>query len=485
MSTSQENIVSEGSSTTSSNPLLEDTSSTSFKTRTERTARGKRQEQTGRGGQINLESLAGTRDFPPEEYIYQEYLFEKFREASRSFTFQAYDCPILEPADLYKRKAGEEITQQMYNFIEKSGLEVTLRPEMTPSLARMIMKLGKTLLMPVRWYSIPQCWRYETTTRGRKREHYQWNADIWGVNEVSAEAELIALLVTFFESVGLSSKEIGIKVSSRKVLQTVLKKLGIPDNRFAEVCVLVDKLDKLEEKDVIAEMAKKEIPEDVSKQVIQAMKVKSIAELKDQIGDDPALVELESFFSLIEGYGISDWVIFDASIVRGLAYYTGIVFEGFSRDTELQRAVCGGGRYDRICEIYGAKQNIPACGFGFGDCVIMEILQEKKLLPNLTHSVDDLIIPFSEEYRPQANLVASILRRSGRKVDIYLKSTKKIKQCFSYADRVGAWRAVFIAPEEWNNGGVNIKYLRKEGKQYFVKKEELATFTAPEDAREE
>lgn len=187
----------------------------------------------------------GTRDFYPEDHRLRTWLFNHFRSVSALHGFSEYDAPVLESSALYIRKAGEEVTQQLYNFVDKGGREVSLRPEMTPSLARMVMAKKGGLNLPLKWFSIPQCWRYERMTRGRRREHYQWNMDVWGVNGVEVEAELISAMVTFFKRVGLSSEDVGIKVNSRNVIGEVLRELGVPEEKFAATCVLVDKLEKV------------------------------------------------------------------------------------------------------------------------------------------------------------------------------------------------------------------------------------------------
>jgi len=425
-------------------------------------------------GVIPSEPIAGVRDFPPEEMRKRTWLFDKFREVARVFSFQEYDAPVLEYEELYTRKAGEEITQQMYNFVDKGDQKVSLRPEMTPSLARLVIQKGKALMVPVKWFSIPQCWRFETVTRGRRREHYQWNMDIIGVKEVTAEAELLAAIVAFFKSVGLSAKEIGIKVSSRKVIEKIIDDLKIPKEVFAQTCIIVDKLDKLERADVVQQLAALEppVPEEVAGRLIDTLSVKSIEELGALIGEEhEAVKELQKLFWLAQSYGYADWIQFDASVVRGLAYYTGIVFEGFDRTGGIPRAICGGGRYDRLFSTYGAK-DIPSCGFGFGDCVIMEILEDKKLLPSFAPKIDDIILAFNEELRPAANELAMALRIQGRAVEIVLGEGKKLKWAYSYADRLGADRVMLIAPDEWKERKIRVKDMKKQtdkdGNRYDV-----------------
>lgn len=427
--------------------------------------KGKKDEKTAA---ISLEPPSGTRDFFPEDMRLQSWLFTKFRETASLFGFQEYDAPVLEHEELYKRKAGEEITQQMYNFVDKDGAAVTLRPEMTPSLARMVLSLMRAetgemaALLPLKWYSIPQCWRFETTQRGRKREHYQWNMDIVGVSSVYAEAELLAAVVRFFESAGITSKDVGLKVNSRKVLGAVLKTAGVPDARFAETCIIIDKQDKIGAEEVRKELVEKiGLTEDVAKKIIAATAARSLDEFADLagVGESEEVKELRLLFSLAADYGYGDWVQFDASVVRGLAYYTGVVFEGFDRAGVL-RAICGGGRYDRLLSLYGSVKEVPCCGFGFGDCVIVELLKEKKVLPDLTATVDFVVAAFNQEMMGKAMSVAQRLRKAGKTVDVFLEPGKKVGKAFNYADRVGAVKIAFVAPDEWEKGLVRIKDLR-------------------------
>ncbi|CAE7535833.1 unnamed protein product [Symbiodinium pilosum] len=358
-----------------------------------------------KGPAISLDPPSGTRDFFPADMRFRNWLFGAFKEIARRYGFQEYDAPVLENEELYKRKAGEEITEQMYNFVDKDGAAVTLRPEMTPSLARMVLSLMRaetgemSALLPLKWASIPQCWRFETCQRGRKREHYQWNMDIVGITTIHAEVELLSAITSFFEFVGISSKEVGIKVNSRKVLGAVLRNAGVPDERFTETCVVIDKQDKIGAEAVVKELTEKiGLGQDVAQRIVSATAAKTLDEFAAMagVGESPEVTELRQLFTLAEEEGYGDWLIFDASVVRGLAYYTGVVFEGFDRAGVL-RAICGGGRYDRLLTLYGSPKEVPCVGFGFGDCVIYELLKEKKVLPELPHKVDFVVAAFNQD----------------------------------------------------------------------------------------
>ena len=403
------------------------------------------------------QGVRGTRDFYPEDMRLRNWLFDNFTNASLLHGFEEYDAPVLEYEELYTRKQGEEITQQLYSFQDKGNRKVALRPEMTPSLARMVMARAGGLPMPIKWFSIPQCWRYERTQRGRGREHYQWNVDIWGTTEISADAELISVLVTFFEGIGLTAKDIVIRVSSRKVLEEVLGSLGLEGDIFAQTCIIVDKMDKLSS-DVIKDQLSDLGHDSKVVTTIQAvLGIKDMNSLQKALKDESVAVsELNLLFDAIDSYGISEWVEFDASIVRGLAYYTGAVFEAHDRTGEF-RAICGGGRYDKLLSTLGGK-DLPATGFGFGDMVIMELLAEKGLIPELVSDIDDIVIPLNSDLRNAAVMVAASLRNSGRTVDLVLED-KKMKWAFKHAERIGAARLVLLAPDEWSRKMVKIKDL--------------------------
>lgn len=407
---------------------------------------------------IDVNPPRGTRDFAPEDMRLRNWLFGHFTEVSKLFGFEQIDAPVLESEELFVRKAGEEITDQLYNFEDKGGRRMSLRPEITPSLARLVLQKGKGLPLPAKWWVIGQCWRYERTTRGRRREHYQWNMDIIGVQGMEAEAELLAAITTFFQRVGLTSEDVGIKINSRKVLQAIISSCGVPDDLFGAVCVIVDKMEKIPREKVVEELDKLGVDGEAIDKILSSMAVKSLEDLETLIGTDTeAIADMRYLFNLAEGYGFADWLQFDASVVRGLAYYTGTVFEGFDRAGEL-RAICGGGRYDRLLSTFGGEDK-PAAGFGFGDAVIVELLKDKGLLPDLGHVVDDMVMVMGENVGPYAAGVAAKLRASGRSVELVLESNKKMKWAFKQAERCGAQRLITVGSKEMEAGVVRVKDL--------------------------
>ena len=324
--------------------------------------------------------------------------------------------------------------------------------------------------MPIKWFSIPQCWRYERMQKGRGREHFQWNVDIWGTSEISADAELFSVITTFLEGVGLTEEDVVIRVSSRKVLEEVLGSLGIEGDKFAQTCIIVDKMDKLSPEVINEQLSELGHSSEIISTIQSTLGLKNLNSLKKVLkSDSKALQELTELFDAIDSYGISDWVKFDGSIVRGLAYYTGSVFEVNDRKGKF-RAICGGGRYDTLLSTLGGK-DLPATGFGFGDMVIMELLKDKGLLPQLLSGVEDVVIALDPELKNVAVKVASVLRDSDRLVDLVLEN-KKMKWAFKHAERVGANRIILVAPEEWSRQKIKVKDLQT-GEEFETTLEEI------------
>jgi histidyl-tRNA synthetase len=407
---------------------------------------------------LDLDPPRGTRDFAPPDMRLRNWLFGHWRRVAADYAFSEYDAPVLEQEALYVRKAGEEVTQQLYNFVDKGGRRVALRPEMTPSLARLVLKQKNGLSLPLKWFAIPQCWRYERMTRGRRREHYQWNMDVWGVAGVTAEAELLKAMVSFFERVGLTSKDVGIKVNSRVLIGEILTRLNVPADKFAATCVLIDKLEKMPVEALEKDLCELGLDPAGVQDLLALLQNKSIESLQAAIGaDSVGLQDLKKFLELCKAYNIADWIVLDASVVRGLAYYTGIVFEAFDRQGKL-RAIAGGGRYDKLLETFGGEPT-PAVGFGFGDAVIVEMLQDKGLLPDTSKSEMDVVVcSMSSDLYGVALQVASSIREGGQQVDMVLED-KKLKWVFKHANRLGAKYCVVVGADEYAKGGVAVKNL--------------------------
>jgi histidyl-tRNA synthetase len=410
----------------------------------------------------------GTRDFYPDDMRLRAWLFERFRGTALAFGFEEVDAPIVEHAELYLRKAGEEIVEQLYHF-ELHDRHLALRPELTPSLARMVMARQGALRLPLRWFAIPQCWRYERMTRGRRREHYQWNMDVWGEPDVTAEAELIAAIFHALDAMGLASSAVRMRVNHRALLEESLR-AGVLARRpeaFAPLCVIVDKLPKIGRDAVIAQLTEPSgsvqlTPAD-AEAVVALLEARGLDDAARLAGAaSPALAQLRRLFDLLAAYGVADRVAFDASVVRGLAYYTGVVFEAFDAAGEL-RAVCGGGRYDRLIEALGGKP-LPAVGFGFGDAVISELLAERGKLPSLPRSLDAVVFPLGDAERPAAVRLARSLRSQGKTVELVLGNLKP-KRVFADANKAGARHVYLIGPEERARGVVRVKDLATQAQR--------------------
>ena len=411
---------------------------------------------------LSLNPPRGTRDFYPEDLRLRTWLFDHFRETSRRFGFEEVDAPVLEHAELYMRKAGEEIVDQLYHF-ELHDRHLALRSEFTPSLARMVMARQGSLKLPIRWFSIPQCWRYERMTRGRRREHYQWNMDIWGEADVTAEAELMAALFTQFEALGLAPGDVRMRLNHRALLEETLREgvLAERPEAFEPLCVIIDKIDKIGGDAVADQLADPDglvrLSRGEAEDVVARLGAKGLDEAARGVPDDSrALAELRRLFDLLDGYALADRVDFDPSVVRGLAYYTGVVFEAFDAAGEL-RAVCGGGRYDRLLETLGGKP-LPAVGFGFGDAVIVELLQDRGLLPELPRQLDAVVFPMGASQRAAAQRLARRLRASGLSTELLLSDTKA-KRVFADADKAGARSVYVIGEDEQARGVVKIRDL--------------------------
>ena len=394
---------------------------------------------------IDLQPVKGTRDFFPEEMRLRNWLFEIWRSASVQAGFEEYDTCVLEHEDLYIRKAGDEISKQLFSFEDKSGRRLSLRPEMTPSLARLVLQHNKSLSFPIKWFSMPQCFRYERMTKGRRREHFQWNADIIGQPHILAEAEILMLLISACESMGLTKKEFKVFINDRRILNAILTQINVPEDLHSSVMVILDKRDKISSESLVAMLEDTGMS---AKQVGQLNEFLSNTDLKDleeNLSDTTGVEQLHSLMDMMDTGGCSGYLKFDISIVRGLSYYTGAVFEVNSPEKK-HRAICGGGRYDSLLSAFGGE-TVPAVGFGFGDVVVLDVLKEMGRFPELPRKLDYTIIPFANEQVGIALKIAAELRMRGSVVDCNF-SMRKMKKTMRQANESGAAKAILLFPEE-------------------------------------
>lgn len=406
---------------------------------------------------IDLQPVKGTRDFFPDEMRLRNWLFEVWRNVSVQAGFEEYDTCVLEHEELYIRKAGDEISKQLYSFEDKGGRRLSLRPEMTPSLARLVLQHKKSLSFPIKWFSMPQCFRYERMTKGRRREHFQWNADIIGQAEIVAEAEILMLLISACELMGLSAKEIRVFINDRRILNSILSQISVPQEMHSEVLVIMDKRDK------ISIEALSKLLQDIGMSTTQVDQLNEyllksdLIELKKDLNDTQGIDELQNLMDMMETAGFSDYLQFDISIVRGLSYYTGAVFE-VNSPAKQHRAICGGGRYDSLLSTYGGEI-VPAVGFGFGDVVVLDVLKDLERFPELPRKLDYTIIPFAREQVGTALNIAAKLRQQGSTVDCNF-SMKKMKKTLQQAGESGAAKAILLFPDELSENKVVIRDLR-------------------------
>lgn len=413
-----------------------------------------------------VQPVKGTRDFYPEEMALRSYLYAAARKVSESFGYQEYDAPFLETIDLYAAKSGEELVkEQAFVFPDRSGELITLRPELTPSLARMIAQRQKQLAFPQRWWSWGPFWRYERPQKGRTREFFQWNIDLLGVDSPEADAELAAIAAGFLREVGLTPAQVRLLANNRRLMDSEFSQLDIPVAQRPAVLRLIDRRDKLP------------APEWAAYAAEIGLNAAQFAGLQTILADSGLWRksdELQRFFGAVEALGVSDYVQFAPQIIRGLDYYTGMVFEVWDNNGEF-RAILGGGRYDNLVGAVGGDP-LPGVGFAMGDVVMGLVLKKFDCLPDgLGASPAQVLVTIFNEYGlSDAYRTAARLRQGGLSVAVYPEPAKLAKQ-FKYADRVGMRLAVVLGPDERAAGLLAIKDL-KSGSQVNVAEAEAAGF---------
>ena len=399
-----------------------------------------------------IQSVKGTREFYPEEMAQRNFIYDKVRQASQMFGYQEWDAPYLETIDLYAAKSGEELVkEQSFVFPDRGGDLITLRPELTPSLARMIAQKQGELAFPVRWWSFGPFWRYERPQRGRSREFFQWNIDILGVSTPESDAELIAIGATFLKLCGLTPQLATIYVNNRRLMETQFDALGIPTEKRLDVSSAVDRRTKME-------------PAKWDEYVLDlGLSQGQLAGLKQVLGNYDLWQksdELVRTFKALEALGVRDYIKFDPNIMRGLLYYTGTVFEAFDVSGSVRRAILGGGRYDNLLRDVGGDP-LPGMGFAMGDVVIGIILQEKGLIPPFVPTPAPVLVTvFDESLWMNSYALSADLRAAGLKVTTYPEPAKLPKQ-FKFGDRMGMQVVIVIGPDEAVAGKVTVKDLKK------------------------
>jgi histidyl-tRNA synthetase len=413
---------------------------------------------------IDLQPVKGTRDFYPPQLRLRNWLFNTWRKSAHQAGFEEYDACVLEHEALYIRKAGDEISQQLYNLEDNSARKLSLRPEMTPSLARMILRKQKSLSYPVRWFSIPQCFRYERMARGRKREHYQWNLDIIGEPSILAELEIISTLIRSLKELGLDLQDFRVFINDRRILNALLDQLQVPHEQQTAVLVVLDKRDKLPVDVLRLELSNQGLSDSQSTELIQFLELPDLEAVAEHLQNQNVLNELENILSQFQKMGLGDYLKFDISIVRGLSYYTGTVFE-INTPTKTSRAISGGGRYDSLLSAFGGPP-IPAVGFGFGDVVILEILEETKKLPELTQELDLVVFALDSRHNETAMHLAHQLRDVGLRVQIHF-GQMKMQKALQQANSHGVSFVMLCFPNELARNEVVVRDLRNRRQKSY------------------
>jgi len=401
-----------------------------------------------------FQRLPGFRDFPPEDFQTRAHVFKSWRRVSKRYGFQEYDGPPLEALELYTEKSGEEIVGQLYAFQDKGGRDITLRPEMTPSLARILAERSKALPKPIRWFTVPQLFRYERQQRGRLREHFQWNVDIVGEADVGADAEVLAVAISALRDLGLGPEDFRARVSHRRLLASLLRVSGVEEPDLASAFAVIDKVEREDPARSLQRLRGEcGLTEAQAADLLSLIQNGELEEVERLHGSDPvvaqAVSDLHEYRRILDGLGLGTFVEIDLRIVRGLAYYTGIVFELFDRQGEL-RAICGGGRYDRLLELVGGEP-LPAVGFGMGDVVLTELLKERGLIPRPDRSVDVFVVAIDADLRELALEIAAAQRAAGLSVLYPLRAVSVRKQFASAASEGARW-VVILGPDEVANG---------------------------------
>jgi histidyl-tRNA synthetase len=406
-------------------------------------------------------ALPGFRDFYPEQLATRNYLMSVWRDVARRYGFVEYDGPPLEPLDLYTKKSGDEIVGQLYSFTDKGDRQVALRPEMTPTLARMVAAKANAMRKPIRWFSVPQLFRYERQQKGRLREHFQLNVDIIGEASIAADAELLAVAIDVMRALGFGPADVRARVSDRRLLTAILSHVGVKKAELPAVFAAIDKAGR-EPREATMEKVDKAVGSADAKRGVERLlkNSKDLTAIAKDFSKAPEIAEqitsMREYLGYLDALGVGEWVDFDLSIVRGLAYYTGKVFELFDAKGEF-RAICGGGRYDDLLSTIGGV-DLPALGFGMGDVVLTELLRAKNLLPSAELATEYWVAADDDALLPDVMAVAGRLRAKSRSVEYALKSQTLARQ-LKTASTAGVKNVVLLRRDDYATGNVTVKTL--------------------------
>jgi histidyl-tRNA synthetase len=396
-------------------------------------------------------TVRGTRDFYPELYAQLLHIIDAWRKTALSYGFEEFEGPILETLDLYKIKSGEEIVNQLYAFTDKGGRELALRPELTPSLARMVARVHGEAMKPMKWFSIPRCMRYEKPQKGRLREFFQFNADIIGEDGVLADCEIIAVAIDSLVALGLGAGDFVVKINNRNFVSGYFQQAGIGGEKTSALYKIIDNARKAEKAETESAIGGLRLDPAQTDAVRAYLDLRGSEDLSRLPYGGPGKDSLLELFGLFVSAGLAAFCEFDPSIVRGLDYYTGTVFEIFDR-SESMRAICGGGRYNNLVREFGGA-DIPACGFGMGDVVLGEILQAKGLVPPYGKRLDYYLVRMGDGELGLMLRIARSLRKKGYSVE-YGYRLGPVKKQMSRASKLGTKTTLILGPDEVAGGEV-------------------------------
>jgi histidyl-tRNA synthetase len=420
---------------------------------------------------LNKQPYRGTRDFFPKDKRVRDYLFSVMTKTAESFGYESYDGPLLEEVELYKAKSGEElINEQIYSFIDRGERNVAIRPEMTPTLARMVAQVHREISKPVRWFSIPNLMRYEKPQRGRVREHWQLNCDVFGAPGRMGEVEILQVAVELFENYGANNSHFEILLNDRAIADAVFKTMMQTSNdQTYRLYKIVDKAKKVNEealKKMVGEVGLTAEAENIFYSYLQ---LKTFAEVTTFLAKNNQTEIAEQFGIFVEQTkktGLHEYLTYDPTIVRGLDYYTGIVFEIFDKHPDNRRALCGGGAYANLLQIFN-EDPMPGVGFGLGDVTLKDFLEVHKLLPNLDNPTNDIFITFQEDEGLEASLnLARALRKLNLKVVTTLEAIK-FKKVFPTAEKKGVRFVTLMGSDEYAKNQIQLKNLATKEQQTF------------------
>jgi histidyl-tRNA synthetase len=417
---------------------------------------------------ISTESYKGVRDFYPEDFFIQNYIFEVWKKTAQSFGYLQYDASILESAELYKAKSGEEIVnEQTYTFVDRGDREVTLRPEMTPTVARMVAAKERELVLPLRWFSIPNLFRYEKPQRGRLREHWQLNVDLFGIDSSLGDIEVINIAYQIMKNFGAKDEDFIIKINDRRLIKQLYEKFSLNEENSYKLSKLIDKKDKISESAFME--ACTEILGDKALDFVTLLE--SHEKLLDYLGENAVTKELVDTIEQLLKVGVKN-IYFDPTLMRGFDYYTGVVFEVFDTDPENNRSVFGGGRYDDLMDIFGARK-VPSVGFGAGDVTARDFLEKHNLLPVFKPETKVYLCTTNNDFKKDAILLSQKMREFGINTAVDL-TDKKLGDQIKNADRNKIPYIICIGEDEIKTGTYNLKNL-SSGEEKKVKLEEIVS----------